>query len=132
MVRMKKKVPVYLCSEVKDGKVVNLSFSYSAEDNAYNRILKERAGLEFSSDYLCDIEISRGGRVRGVSASARNTPKLHPQKKWARRIRCIETGKEFKCLSALIKHTGVKRYVLQVRIRDNISINGKHYVYIDG
>lgn len=129
--RKNKKIPIkfYLCAAYKDDKVVDLWYAHSLEDYEATSKKYEEAGCTTEYDYLLDLELKRKNKPKTLTDKEQKSQR--ESKKWAKRIRCVETGKVYACLSDLIKSIGVKRYLLEARIRDNIVINGNHYEYVD-
>ena len=50
---------------------------------------------------------------------------------WQKNVKCVETGKVYRCLSDLVREIeGKGRWAIDSAIRANKSINGLHYEYV--
>lgn len=116
-----------LCIAEKDGKIIDLqlvSYDYEAERFAKDCMLK-KANCAFADAGFGEWQKSEEGKKFSIT----NYP-LNKQRK-PNAVRCMETGEVYENVKelcdALKKYS---RWTIDVRIKNHLPINGKHYEII--
>lgn len=110
----------YMCSSEKQGKVVDITFvSNLASAHVYEAI-------GHSQGCKCVVHDMTHTNQRVI---LKEEVKPHAHKKWAKRVRCVETGEIWESVSVFQNFIGMKRWALESRIRHKVPINGKTYEF---
>lgn len=115
----------YMCTSEKCGNVVDITFVPSlASAHVYCAINRKQG-------YECKVHDMSHVNRRIVLTDEPDAKKLAPVTKWARKVRCIETGETWETVTEFQKHIGMRRWALETKIRKHLPIDGKTYEYID-
>lgn len=116
----------YMCTSEKDGTVVDVTMmSTLASAHVYCALGRHKG-------YVCKVHDMSHVNRRIILTDEPDAKKYRPlQKKWAKRVRCRETGETWATTSDFQKYIGLKRWAMETKIREHIPINGKTYEFVN-
>lgn len=120
--KRKNKYVRFLCAGERDGKIVDIQIFRS-----------NMAARVYGKGNHCDGASSVHGIEVSVPGEYEKEDLYEKERtiRWAKRVRCVETGEVFECVSDLQKEIGIGRWALEGKMRKHLPVNGKTYEYID-
>lgn len=114
-----------MCVSEKDGKVTDIMFvSTLARAHVY-------CSVQRRSGFTCKVYDMSHTNKRIVLTDESDAKKMRPKVRWAKRVRCRETGEVWPTVSEFQKYIGLKRWALETKIRHQVPINGKTYEFFN-
>lgn len=110
----------WLVSVCKNGKVIELYYSYELKDIDTIRALHPGCLVETMCVYKSEKQ-----NVQDVGVV------IPKQRYVTKRVKCVETGEEYKSVSSCSSEIGESRWTVYKAVQVGYEINGKHYKYID-
>lgn len=115
----------YMCTSEKDGLITDIRFvSTIASAHVY-------CALQHVKGHTCNVYDMSHMNRRVILKEEPEAPKKKPTTRWAKRVRCRETGQVWPTVSDFQHYIGIKRWALESRIRHNVPINGKTYEFFN-
>lgn len=111
----------YMCTSEKDGRITDITMMRGLASARVYCAIHRQEGC------VCKVQDIRTNERVSLTDGERRTP----QRKWAKGVRCRETGEVWKTVSDFQKHTGLKRWALETKIRNNTPIGGKTYEFVN-
>lgn len=115
----------YMCTSERNGVVADITFVTKISSAHVYCVIHRKQG------YVCKVYDMSYINRRVVLTDGPDAKKLAPITKWARKVRCIETGETWETVTEFQEHIGMRRWALETKIRKHLPIDGKTYEYID-